>query len=144
MRKGSRSETGARCKQVICSSYKEFCSKENFTPSRYRIYCPAYILYEVLNHKAELIAKSKLPEDEFDILFESIFENIDVIPYEEIKPCYQRAKEIMENIDPDDAVFLALALCVLNDGIWTEDMHFDKQEVIRIWKTSELIDELDM
>ncbi len=105
---------------------------------------PAYILYEVLNHKAELIAKSKLPEDEFDILFESIFENIDVIPYEEIKPCYQRAKEIMENIDPDDAVFLALALCVLNDGIWTEDMHFDKQEVIRIWKTSELIDELDM
>lgn len=105
---------------------------------------PDYILHEVLNHKAELIEKSKLLEDEFDILFELIFENIDVIPYEEIKPCYQRAKEIMENIDPDDAVFLALALCSPNDGIWTEDMHFDKQDVVRIWKTGELIEELGM
>lgn len=103
---------------------------------------PDYIVHEVLNHRAELIKKSKLLDDEFDILFDSIFENIDVIPYEEIKPCYQRAKEIMENIDPDDAVFLALALCSPNDGIWTEDMHFDKQNIIRVWRTSELKEKL--
>jgi len=46
-------------------------------------------------------------------------------------------KKIMENIDPDDAVFLALSFCSPNDGIWTEDAHFGKQDVVKVWKTIE-------
>ncbi|MBU4221852.1 MAG: nucleotide-binding protein [Euryarchaeota archaeon] len=105
---------------------------------------PDYILIELSNHKKELLRKSKLPEDEFDILFQSLFENIIIIPLEEIKPCYKRAMEIMKNIDPDDAVFLAISICSPNDGIWTEDAHFEKQDVVRVWKTTELMDELGM
>lgn len=71
----------------------------------------------------------------------SIFENIIIIvPSEEIKPFYKRAMEIMKNIDPDDAVFLALSLCSPNDGIWTEDAHFEKQDVSRVWKTTEVME----
>jgi len=105
---------------------------------------PDYILIELSNHKKELLRKSKLPEDEFDILFQSLFENIIIIPLEEIKPCYKRAMEIMKNIDPDDAVFLAISICSPNDGIWTEDAHFEKQDVVRVWKTIELMEELGM
>lgn len=105
---------------------------------------PDYILNEVSNHKTEIIKKSKLPENEFDILLESLFENITVVPYEEIKPCYKRAKNIMENIDPDDAVFLALSLCCPNDGIWTEDSHFEKQSLVKVWKTSELMEKIGL
>lgn len=105
---------------------------------------PDYILIELSNHKKELLKKSKLPEDEFDILFHSIFENIIIVPSEEIKPCYKRAKKIMENIDPDDALFLALAFCSPNDGIWTEDAHFGKQDVVKVWKTIELMEVLVM
>lgn len=105
---------------------------------------PDYILVELSNHKKELLKKSKLPEDEFDIVFQSIFENIIIVPSEDIEPCYKRAMQIMKDIDPDDAVFLALSFCSPNDGIWTEDAHFGKQDVVRIWKTSELIQELGM
>jgi len=105
---------------------------------------PDYILIEFSNHKKELIKKSKLQEDEFDILFHSIFENIIIVPSEDIKPCYSRGMEIMKNIDPDDAVFLALSFCSPNDGIWTEDAHFGKQDSVKIWKTTELMEVLGM
>lgn len=105
---------------------------------------PDHILNEVQNHRDELIRKSKIPESDFDILFEHIFQSIIIVPFEEIKPCYERAKEIMERIDPDDAVFLALALCSSNDGIWTEDTHFEKQDIVRFWKTTELMEKLGL
>jgi predicted nucleic acid-binding protein len=41
------------------------------------------------------------------------------------------AKEIMDNIDPSDTPFIALALAVENDGIWSDDEHFNKQNRIR-------------
>lgn len=112
-----------------------------FNPSLEFI-APDYILIELSNHKNELLRKSKLPEDEFDILFQSLFENIIIVPLEEIKPCYDRAMEIMKNIDPDDAVFLAISFCSPNDGIWTEDAHFEKQDAVRVWKTTELMEVL--
>jgi predicted nucleic acid-binding protein len=52
--------------------------------------------------------------------------------------------EIMKNIDPDDAVFLAVSFCSPNDGIWTEDAHFGKQDAVKIWKTTELMEVLGM
>lgn len=91
---------------------------------------PDYILIELSNHKKELLRKSKLPENEFDILFQSLFENIIIISLEEIKPCYERAKEIMKNIDPDDAPFLAISICSPNDGIWIEAADYEAFEAL--------------
>ena len=50
-----------------------------------------------------------------------------------------RAEEIMKDIDPDDAPFLALALSFHNDGIWSNDKDFERQSVVRVWKTHELL-----
>ena len=50
-----------------------------------------------------------------------------------------QANEIMKDIDPDDAPFLALALSFDNDGIWTNDKDFERQSVVRVWKTHELL-----
>jgi predicted nucleic acid-binding protein len=36
----------------------------------------------------------------------------------------EEAKEMMQKIDPDDAPFIAAALAVDNEGIWTDDAHF--------------------
>lgn len=50
----------------------------------------------------------------------------------------------MEPIDPDDAPFLACALAICADGIWTEDAHFDRQDRVRVWKTSDLLDYISL
>ncbi|MBI4014875.1 MAG: hypothetical protein HY365_02890, partial [Candidatus Aenigmarchaeota archaeon] len=49
------------------------------------------------------------------------------------------AKRIMDKIDPDDTPFIALALAVENDGIWSSDKHFERQNKIKIWKTETLL-----
>jgi predicted nucleic acid-binding protein len=44
----------------------------------------------------------------------------------------------MENIDLNDSPILACALAIDNQGIWTEDKDFEKQNKIKIWKTADL------
>ena len=45
----------------------------------------------------------------------------------------------MASIDIEDVPFIALALSIGNDGIWSDDNHFQKQKKIKIWKTEEVI-----
>ena len=87
--------------------------------------------------------KGKISESTFEILFGMIQERIDVIPQEEIRNLLQRAREIMAHIDPDDVPFIALALYLKSDGIWTEDQDFFKQNEIQIYKTSDLLEIMD-
>jgi predicted nucleic acid-binding protein len=51
----------------------------------------------------------------------------------------KEAERIMHTIDPDDTPFIALALAVENDGVWSDDRHFQQQTRIRIWKTKDLL-----
>lgn len=100
---------------------------------------PDYLFYEVEKHKAILKKKSDLSESEFKIVFEELFKKITIIPKEEIMPCYKKAKKIMDKIDPDDTLFLAVALCTDNQGIWSEDKGFELQKSVKVWKTTDLM-----
>ena len=51
----------------------------------------------------------------------------------------QKAYNIMKDIDEDDTSFLALALMIEGEGIWSNDPHFDKQNEIKVWKTKDMI-----
>jgi len=42
-------------------------------------------------------------------------------------------------IDQKDAPYIALALTIENDGIWTADKHFKKQNYIKVFTTEDLI-----
>ncbi len=69
---------------------------------------------------------------------EEITSSLIIIPEDEII-MRKEAIRIMKPIDPEDAVFIALALSTQNEGIWSEDKHFEKQDTVRIWKTKDLI-----
>lgn len=48
----------------------------------------------------------------------------------------------MKGIDEDDAPFVALALHVDGDGIWSSDAHMQEQDIVRVWTTAEILEEL--
>jgi predicted nucleic acid-binding protein len=52
------------------------------------------------------------------------------------------AIEIMKDIDPKDAPFLAVGMAIRADGIWTEDRHFESQNVLRVFTTKDLIPQI--
>ena len=51
--------------------------------------------------------------------------------------------EIIVNIDEKDPQFIALALTIENDGIWSNNKHLDKQEQIQVYKTIDIINLLE-
>ena len=51
--------------------------------------------------------------------------------------------EIIVNIDEKDTQFIALALTIENDGIWSNNKHLDKQEQIQVYKTIDIINLLE-
>lgn len=75
----------------------------------------------------------------FDTLFNVILSSIVFLKEEELREHSTHAKAIMDHIDPDDTPFIAAALAVENDGIWSDDKHFLQQDVVEIWTTEELL-----
>lgn len=39
------------------------------------------------------------------------------------------------NIDPEDTAFLALAMALDCDGIWSNDSDYEKQTMVKVYKT---------
>ncbi len=54
----------------------------------------------------------------------------------------KRAREIIGNIDENDAPFIACALATNADGIRSHDRHFTKQNVIKNYTNFDLIKSL--
>ncbi len=73
-------------------------------------------------------------------MLELITEKIHIIEKEKYSDKLDEAEKIIGVIDKDDVPFIALALSMANDGIWTENVkHFGKQDKVKIWTTKELL-----
>lgn len=100
---------------------------------------PEYALEEVEAHKGSISKRSGLSEDEIDIVLSLLLENIAIVPASEIKPNLAKAHKLIGHIDQFDIPFVALALSVENDGIWSNDKHFENLKGIKVWKTADLL-----
>jgi len=101
---------------------------------------PEYALQEIDAHKAHISKQSGLSRNEIDIVLSTLLENISIVPASEIKPYLKKADNIIGHIDPSDVPFVAVALSVKNEGIWSNDKHFEKIKGIKVWKTSGLFE----
>ena len=93
---------------------------------------------ELEKYKDYIKEKSGVTDDEFKVVFNRIMRNVSVLRDDLIRPFMQEAKEIMDNIDKKDTPFIAAALAT-GFSIWSEDEHFDKQSLIKIFKTKDLV-----
>ncbi len=100
---------------------------------------PEYTFTEILKHAGLIERKAKLPSKDVQYVVDMLFSRITIYPKEEYADCYMQAKEIMKDIDPDDAPFLALAMKTRVDGIWSEDKGFQKQNRVKVYSTKELL-----
>lgn len=104
-----------------------------------RFYLPEFALEEIENNKSKISRLSGLSSDEIDIVLDLLLDNISIVPVQMIKPYLEDANKLIGSIDPNDNPFVALALAVENDGIWSSDKHFQRIKGIKVWKTSDLL-----
>jgi len=104
------------------------------------LYVSEYFFTELQNNLDDVEDKTGLERSELELLVGLLFEQVNIVPREEFETELPAAREQVP--DPDDAPFLALAVA-LDAGIWSDDSHLQEQDAAPIWKTHELVAELD-
>lgn len=106
-------------------------------------YVPEYFFTEVMNNSEIIKKKTDLSGKDLSSLFNLLLEEIEIIPKAEFDRKLSEANSIIEEKDPDDAPFLALAL-KLNADIWSDDKDFQEQEKVKVWTTGDLVNHLQL
>ena len=122
---------------------RDSTSREILLNPNFEFYTPDFLLTEIKNHKDLIMKKGSLSKGKFKTIYELLIDRINVLPKSDIMNHIDEAKQIISDIDPDDVTFIALALAIPNNGLWTEDKHFAKQNKIKIWSTKERLDLLN-
>lgn len=60
---------------------------------------------------------------------QKLFQLIRIVPNEDLLPFETLAVDALQ-VDPDDVPYLACALAVDADAIWSHDPHFDAQDLV--------------
>ncbi len=100
---------------------------------------PSFIFEEMQKHKAELLKKSRMSEEDFNKLLQLILKKVVIVPNEVLFPYKKEAFEIVKDIDPDDVVFVACALAYPNSIIWSNDRRLKEKTKISVLNTKEII-----
>lgn len=116
----------SKCREIILSEQFEFLTIE-FAKS------------EIYEHEEELTRKAQINKMQFEVILSILFNKIALVENSKLQAYMKRAKEIMDNVDPDDTPFIAAALASESDGLWTEDKHFDKQAVVKVFHTDDMV-----
>lgn len=102
-----------------------------------KLFAPEFLLDEIEEHKAEILEKSGLSNEEFELFLSLISSRIEFIPYTEFESFVSEAEKIV--FDIDDREYVALAL-KLNCKIWSNDRKLKQQSQVGVYSTSELIE----
>ncbi|MFW6273227.1 MAG: PIN domain-containing protein [bacterium] len=103
---------------------------------RISLFAPEYLMEEFEEHKDEILKKSRLTNEDFEVFLSIISSRIQFIPYSEFSTYVSEVEQFTP--DPDDTEYLALAL-KLKCSIWSNDKKLKNQDKITICSTSELI-----
>jgi predicted nucleic acid-binding protein len=82
--------------------------------------------------------KADIGDSDFNDLVDSLLQYINVVSEIDLHKI-EEAEKIIGHIDLNDVTFIALALSIENDGIWSDDAHFQKQENIKVYKTEDIV-----
>lgn len=124
--------------RLIAGLLKDSIAREIILSDAFVFYSPDYILTEIERHKGKLLEKSGLTENAFDMILYSLVERVHLVPFEDFEEHFEEALGIMKQVDIKDAPFLAVGIALNLDGIWTEDKHFQKQRLLRVFKTTDI------
>lgn len=123
--------------RIIAALVQESTTRDILFDENFKFLTPDYTITEIEEHKEELKKKTKLTDEEFEILLALIFEQIDIIPKSEYEDFLNKSKSLIS--DPDDVPHLAACFASKADGIWAHDPHFKKQDKFKVFTNIDML-----
>ncbi len=128
--------------RVMAALIKDSVSRKIIFSDKFLLLTVELTKKEIEEHRSEILEKAHITETELDALISILFSHIYVVEDRIIVSRFEEAKRIMDRIDPNDTAYIALSLVVENDGVWSDDGDFQKQKAVKVWKTSDLVQQL--
>ncbi|MFA5294518.1 MAG: PIN domain-containing protein [Methanoregulaceae archaeon] len=124
--------------RIIAGFLKSSSSRGVLFNPAFRFYAPDVVVMEITKHSKYLREKAHLTEEESEQILSLLISRVTLVPFEHFQESYSRACSLMEEIDKDDAPFLAVGIALKLDGIWTADWHFLQQKVLPVYSNRDL------
>ncbi len=100
-------------------------------------YSPDHLLDEIKEHEDEIAEKAG---KNYKNALDEIIKSIVIVPGYFYRNDMGTAHKIIGKFDEDDEQYIALALSLKADGIWSYDeRHFGKQNKVRLFSTGDLL-----
>ena len=128
---------------LIAALIKNSTTRKILSHPEMEFFVPEFIFEEVEKYHSEIQEKSGLSQNELGLLFETRKQKLILVSDEE-RQHKEEAQKVMDSIDLKDSIFIALALSTHNEGIWSEDKHFEQQNRVKVWKTKDILKYLDI
>lgn len=103
---------------------------------------PEFIFEELEKHLPKLSRRAGLPEAQSAKLLERLRKRFVTIPEELVASKLEAALEAMGDVDTSDAPYVAAALSIASEGLWSDDPHLKKQNLVPCYTTAELLERL--
>ncbi len=127
---------------LISALIKNSITRKILLNPKFEIYLPEFSLNEIRKYLPEITKKANVSEKTIEIVMNQILENIHIVPLDDYKDELTKAIDLIGAVDEKDVPFLALALSITNDGIWSNDKHFKKQNVVITYSTEDIVKSL--
>jgi predicted nucleic acid-binding protein len=121
--------------RIIASLIKDSLSRQIIKSPLIEFITPDHTLQELTNYETVIRKKAHLTHEKFDLLLALLFEQITIIPKEEYQKFLKTAQTLIDDID--DVPFVALALAIKVDGIWTDDEDFQTNKHFIVFRTKD-------
>ncbi|MBI4360235.1 hypothetical protein HY572_00500 [Candidatus Micrarchaeota archaeon] len=102
---------------------------------------PYFLLDEVRKYRSVLLAKSRLPEAEFDDAMALFLSQIELVPKNAVLPYVPAASQLV--VDPKDWPYLACALAK-DSEILSNDPHLHAQKRVTVYSVNQLAKTLSL
>ena len=105
----------------------------------HELHVPEYVLEEIAEHWDDLWPRSRLSSDGLKEVLRILRGHVTVHRVVDYRPRLEAAIRLLGNRDTEDAPYVALALSLRAEGIWTEDRELATVEGVRTCRTADLV-----
>ncbi len=105
----------------------------------HKLFAPVQIITELKKDESRMCEYADLTAQKFESYFKAILEYIEIVPYEQYASYMERADKAMDCQHPEDAHYLACALAINADFIWTKDKDFTRQNLVPVKTTKTML-----
>ncbi len=120
---------------ILSASIRNSTSRSVILNPNHELFIPEFALDEVEKNYDLLSEKSGLPLEEIRLLYDVMKLKLEVIPVADILDRYEKPERAIAKVDEKDVPFLAAALSIDCDGIWSNDGHLKKQRLVKVWSS---------